>query len=439
MRLSSVTALLACAAVSLTGCIETGITPDPPRQDDPVDEEEPTGGEKGLEIPDGIPIGGVKGTICAEPEVGLEGAIVAVEHEWGVSRVATDAEGGFVLDELPAGPHVLVVSHDAYNTQLAVDVPRNEVITVIDEECIDDCGIPVPCMGLKEAVDRLHARIEAGPDGTVEITNVGSKYSICLDEWSVVFSDYSQDAILGQDPGITLGPGESHVFDYAQDVYDQDGTATEAWWCVEQFQVIDSGVPYSYNGSLAPDILFGYVQDRTDTNVNGVEDHADVNFEGRIQTQLNIWNTERVQSILLVGRKRTVARLEDVDDTATLTVEARNLGQRPLSGSVFETVPRGFIVLDTSPPGVVTVLETGDTTIRWDVDLEGAEPVEGDQAIYDEAWLSYTIGVDKDDRREGRIEGTGVYGSWVDTWDRDQGSWSEPLILEVCPEGVDEQ
>jgi len=443
MRARSVTpvptlALSVLVAVGV-GCSEYGVSPEERPSEDPLTEEDPTGGVEPDPIPDDVLRGGIQGTICAEPELGLQGAAVRVEHAWGVAEVATNAEGFFILQDLPAGEHVLVVTHELYQTQLTVEVPPNEVATVLDDTCVDDCGTPVPCMGLAEAFDRDHAQVVAGPGGTVEIANVGARYDICLEPWMVVISQGSQDAIVGQDPRIVLSPGERHVFDYAVDVYGDQGD--EAWWCVEERQVIDSGVYYDYNGSLAPDILFDLVQDRTDTNFNDVEDHADVNSQGRIQSQLNIWDTQVWHPIVLVGRERSLFRLETPEDTATVKVQALNLGHLPVETTVFEVVPPGFDVLGAQPAAVITSESNGSTTISWQIALEAGVPQLEDQAIYDIAELSYTVGVNADEPCQGRCEGSGVMASWVDDWRRAQQSFSEPLILEVCPEaaGVEAQ
>lgn len=416
--------------LGLLGCSEYGVSPEPPQVDPIVEEEEPGGGVRSDPIPESVPVGGVQGTICNQPEQGLRGAVVMVEHAWGLAQTSTDEEGYFKLDALPAGRHVLVVRHPGYNTQIVVDVPRNEVATVLSDDCVDDCGVPVPCLGLAEAVDRGAVLIMAGPDGTVEIQNTSPRHSICLQEWAVIKSLGSQDAIVGQDPGLRLEPGDVHVFDYAVDVFGDKGR--EAWWCVEEQQVIADGVRYAYNGSLAPDMLWDWIHDRTDSNYNNVEDHEDVNFERRIQTQVNVWSTQDWHPIVLVGRTRSLVRLEHADDTAQVVVEASNLGQLPTEADVFEVVPPGFQVVTTEPQAIVTSEQDGSTTLRWTLTLDGAQPVDGDQAIYDVRRLTYTI-TPGEEPCIGRCEGNGVYAIWRDAWRRAQDASSEPLIIEACP------
>lgn len=416
--------------VLTTGCSETQFN-FPIEEEAPVEEEPNTVTPKSDPIPEGVPIGGVNGTICAEPEKGLEGAIVFVEHEFGVAQTATDEEGYFELEALPAGRHVLVVRHAIYNIQIIVDVPQNEVATVMSDECVDDCGIPVPCLGLAEAVDRGVVSIRAIEDGEVEIRNTGEDYDVCLEEWVIVRSPGSQDAILGQEPRVVLRPGQVQRIGYAVDVFGDVGD--EAWWCVEERQMIASGVRYVYNGSLAPDLLFNWVRDRTDANFNGREDHAEITPQNRIQSQENIWTAEEQHPIFLVGRARSLHRFEDPLDTEVVNVEVINLGQVAGSTQVYEIIPEGFSVSSVSPPAELTSEPNGDTLMKWDVTLAGAISIEDAQAQYDRAYLNYTLGLEEE-HCEGRCVGKGVYATWTDSYRRPQESFSEPLILEVCPE-----
>lgn len=423
--------LLGLSFTALSACSETALRPDPEPTVDPREEEDPSGGTRIDPVPEGIPVGGVQGTICNQPEVGLEGARVLVEHPWGVAQTVTNEEGYFSMEGLPAGKHVLVVTHAEYNTQLVIEVPRNETSTVLDDECVDDCGVPVPCLGLAEAVDRGAVSLMAGPSGTVYIENTSSRFDICLDEWVVMKSLGSQDAIIGQEPSVVLEPGDLHIIDYAVDVFGDMGD--EAWWCVEEKQVIAEGVRYTYNGSLAPDILWNYIHDRTDTNYNGTEDHADVNFDNRIQTQTNVWSTQNWHPIVLVGRSRSLARLETPDSSATIRIDASNLGHLPTQTYVYEVVPPGFVVTDTVPEAFVVSEQDGSTTLRWDVTLDGAQPIQDAQAIYDVAKLYYTVMSPEVDPCIGRCEGSGAFATWTDAWGVSQSSASEKLVIEVCP------
>ena len=97
LRLVTLTAVTALASV---GCSEYRVRPEIEDEVPLPDTDDPDGGVKDSPFPDDVLLGAAQGTICAEPDVPLEGAIVRVEHEFGVSEVATDAEGFFRFDEL---------------------------------------------------------------------------------------------------------------------------------------------------------------------------------------------------------------------------------------------------------------------------------------------------------------------------------------------------
>jgi hypothetical protein len=418
------TALL---CIVLAGCSDYGVTP---RVADIAEPTLPGDDEGGVdvEIPDNVATGGVEGVICATEFGGLAGAVVLVEHEWGVAQTATDDEGRFGLYGLPAGEHVLVVIGAEYRTTMHVVVPPFDVAHVRTEDCGDPCDVPVPCVGLAEAMDRGAADITYD-FGNIEIRNTSDDLEICLTEWLVVISDTSQDAAVGQEPYVRLGPGQSHLFPYSTDVY--GGMGDEAWWCVERTQRTLAGAAYEYNGSLLPDLLFDYVHDRTDVNRSGLEDHAEAVEDG-IQAQVNIWDTEIANPVVLVGREQSLIRLSESKPDKRVVVQVRNLGQRRGSTRVVEVVPPGFAVSNPQPPAQLATLPDGSTELTWQVELQGAVQTQDEPTDYQQVELSYTLGRGDSDC-DGRCEGSGLVADWRDTATRPWQSFSEPLIIEVCP------
>lgn len=393
----------------------------------PEDTDEPTGGEEA--IPEDVPRGALQGHVCEDASGGLEGATVTLEHPWGVARTATDAEGYFLLEGLPVGEYVVEVTAGAFRRTLPVTVVEAETATIETAECLELCEFAIPCMGLSEAMDRGIAEVFASGGGDITISNLSDEHSICLDEWLVVTSDVSQDATIGQDPGTRLAPGQYRVFPPALDVF--GGESDRAWWCVEHFQGMTRGARYDYNGSLAPRLVFDWIHDRTDTNGNFVEDHAD-DLDYTPIAQWNIWNTQEAQPIVMVGRERDLHRLVDAEDRVRVTVQAWNLGQQPAVTSVTEVVPAGFIVSQVSPAARIVDLGEDGTSLTWEVELEAAESLTGAQAIYDIRDLSYTLERDLDQPCEGRCVGRGAVGTFIDLVGETWQSRSEPLIIEVC-------
>ena len=409
----------------LAGCSEYGVTPNAslvePDVDQPqVDPPDP--------IPEHVATGGVQGMICEHEFSGLAGAEISVEHEWGVAKTATNAAGEFELLGLPVGQHVLVVVSPEYRTTIQVDIPAYDITQVRTRECGDPCDVPVPCVGLAEALDRDAAEIEYF-GGNIEVTNISADLEICLAAWIVVLSDTSQDAAVGQEPMARIRPGGTHTFPYAVDVFGGEGD--EAWWCVERSQSTLSGAPYTYNGSLLPQVVYNWVADRTDANRNGAEDHSEYGEDGII-SQENIWNTEIDNPIVMVGREHTLVRLSDSRPEQTVVVQAWNLGQRSGSATVTEIVPPGFAVSNPEPAAQISTLPDGSTELRWQVTLRGAIQFEGARTDYDMVDLTYVIAKGDTDC-DGRCQGMGVQADWRDTATRPWTSHSEPLVIEVCP------
>ncbi|MFK7927862.1 MAG: carboxypeptidase regulatory-like domain-containing protein [Myxococcota bacterium] len=414
------------------GCSETSVTPVPVVPDDDTSEDVVVT-PKPDPIPDGVPRGGVKGLICLDKDSPVPGARVALEHEWGVAEANTDAEGNFSLENLPVGSYVLIVQTPEYSDQIPVEVPPNEYSWVETTDCLINCDIPVPCVGLAEAFDRGGAAVYYNEAGAIEVINTSEDLEICMDDWMVVFSETSQDATFGQRDPVRVGPGASTEAGYAHDVYKPEGAdENQAWWCVEREQYTQAGSEYTYNGSLTPDLLYELIRYRTDVNSSLIEDHEEI-VEGQyIQSQMNVWNTEIQSAIILVGRQRSLVQLRRPDSVATIVVEATNLGQKAGRAVVSEDVPAGFDVFGVSDGGVVSQRRDGGFTINWSVNIAGAVPRDNAHATYSTHELTYQISRSTDECM-GRCPGYGVTAQWGP-----HASASEPLIIEVCetPEGT---
>lgn len=423
------TLMATLASLSLLGCIDYELTPDPEGElpsDEPDDRAEPRGDEDPL--PPGTPTGGLHGRICATADQGLAGVQVMLEHEHGVSRTLTNASGEYHLADVPAGNYTLVIESPDYAAQIPVLVSPNEDVELSHPECDDMCEIPVPCVGLAEALDRQGAQLRFGQ--SMELHNLSSDLDICIDEWMVAFSDDSQDMVFGTAEPAYVAPRRSQSFPYSVDVF--GGLGDAAWWCVERWQSTAPGSDYTYNGSLRPNRLMDLVVDRTDYNRSGIEDHVDV-FDGQLQTQHNLWNTIAEHPVLLVGRERSLVRLAGPGSRPTLRVQVRNLGQQPGVGQVVERVPPGFTVSHIDPPAQVQTLDGGATQLTWQVEVDAAEPDFTYQrpTRYHDVELTYRLSLGEPDC-QGRCEGEGLTATWRDLDSRPWRSRSEPLIIEHC-------
>jgi SAM-dependent methyltransferase len=146
MSLRPVLTLLSLAMLSACPP-DQGINPIPDNPDDPKDDTDTfhTGDVDTDPIPDDVLTGGVKGRICAPSGWRyIVGARVSVEHQWGVASTFTDADGWFVLDNIPAGEVVVTVDKGSFHTFFNVLISPNEVITLAEDECLrDDLNIAV--------------------------------------------------------------------------------------------------------------------------------------------------------------------------------------------------------------------------------------------------------------------------------------------------------
>jgi hypothetical protein len=141
MMRSIVPTILAFFVLLLGGCPENQIVPQKDTTTVPEDTGDTTDPEDTAtnNIPDDVLTGGIMGRICAPSQhVYVADAKVSIEHEWGVTTTHTDADGFFILKDIPAGTYVVVVTKGSFQTHFEVFVPANEIIELAQEECFDD-------------------------------------------------------------------------------------------------------------------------------------------------------------------------------------------------------------------------------------------------------------------------------------------------------------
>ena len=134
--------------VLLGGCSETVFTSIPTKVLLPSEEivTEPEAiGEGDPKIPDGVEVGGVQGRICAPSQNQyVADAKVMIEHQYGVSYTFTDADGYFLLDNIPEGTYRALVQKGSFQTFFDVYIPPNEIIELAEEEClVNDLNVAV--------------------------------------------------------------------------------------------------------------------------------------------------------------------------------------------------------------------------------------------------------------------------------------------------------
>jgi hypothetical protein len=128
-RLAFVTVLAAgCSEYNMTSSQSTDGPPGP-QEDTEVDG-------------DGDPVptegaGGIRGRICSPSEHAyVVGAEVYVETDDGLISTVTDGDGWFLLENVPAGDHTVMVEKGSFHTTFDVTVEADEVTELAEEECL---------------------------------------------------------------------------------------------------------------------------------------------------------------------------------------------------------------------------------------------------------------------------------------------------------------
>ena len=203
----------------------------------------------------------------------------------------------------------------------------------------------------------------------------------------------TQDAVLTVQ---TIPAGGSVLYSYGEHVI-QGFLSEPAWWCSEEFQFVQAGIPFRVGGETLPFALRPVVGKE---HYDGPENN----------TQTDVWTHLRTNATVVVGKEPLWTQLDgSAGETIDVTIDATNIAVFTFEdgitndvnvthGAIEDVVPAGWSVEAGSystPPD--EIVENGDHshTLRWFVDLRAAlesdsnDPM--DPTPYETVTQSYTL------------------------------------------------
>jgi hypothetical protein len=298
------------------------------------------------------------------------------------------------------------------------------------------CEDPSGCISLAEAYDKGDALLSLSSRSAIQVENIGQQ-PICLDSWNTYLGTGTQDGIAGFRDPREVQSGEVVSLFYDKDIF-QEGFDQDwgGWWCIEHNQYTAGGEIFEFIGAEAPPSLLEFVVNRTDVDEDGEEDHSDSlwgsesSSEG-VVTQELIWDKVATEPVVIVGRTQSYFALRE-GESATVTLQAINIGRVFSYGAIEEIVPAGLAASDFSvAPAKTEALGDGSVRYTWAAKLEPAidstSPYE--PSTYAAANISYTITMES---CQGRIIGYAPSVSWSESDGMSWTGYGSALIAECC-------
>ncbi|MFT7519247.1 MAG: glutaredoxin [Kiritimatiellia bacterium] len=106
------------------------------------------------------------------------------------------------------------------------------------------------------------------------------------------------------------------------------------FWCSQYGTNLVTGTSYSSFGAWMPQDMRSFIQDETDVDGDGVEDHVDWHAEYGVRSQYNVWNYQKTRAAVVIGKLA-----HSTDDG---TVKIQNRGAVATHADAYDTVPYGF-------------------------------------------------------------------------------------------------
>jgi hypothetical protein len=309
------------------------------------------------------------------------------------------------------------------------DVTANGTKLSCGFDCEEQCGDYEPVDGCYTGWQALALGIltaEVTAEATLTYFNSGA-HDVCLDSF-MAFDTVkgSQGAILGETGGAYGGEyripagGSLDTF-FGSYTTDNNAYAPhlgeDAFWCVESGTPMPVGGSYLGWGALAPDDIRELINNSSDLDLDGIEDHLDYE-RAAVMTQHNVWDYQEAHAAVMIGK---LAHSEPGVITVDLHVE--NRGAVATTAVITDVIPAQWELVGCSdaPDGMVTV--DGTTELTWNVTLGGCTD---DCAIVESADITcdirYLLPVDAD-----IIELPAANAAYFDGSD-DEVSWSGPAV-----------
>ncbi|MFT4622136.1 MAG: hypothetical protein ACI8PZ_000792 [Myxococcota bacterium] len=312
------------------------------------------------------------------------------QHPWDFDGDSSVATGG--------GQQALVGSDESYGDVVVfATVTAQGTKPSCGFDCEQVCGDYVPegdCYSPWDAFALGILTAESTDTGVLTVSNSGD-YDVCLDgSWSM------WDALGTQ--ALTIGNSDSGLdeyrvpaggtLDFFYGSWTTDNGVEERylgenpWWCYQRGVYFTVGIGYDMLAALLPDDFREFIEDDSDWDADGVEDHVDWASVYGVQTQSNMWDYQGAHAVGIIGKKAASTG----SGTIATTLRAQNGGEQDLLGGVVtDTVPANWeLVACDIPADSVVDNDDGSTSLSWDVAIDGCE---SDCLLIDEVTITCEV------------------------------------------------
>lgn len=246
-------------------------------------------------------------------------------------------------------------------------------------DCHSECAPFEPedgCLTQSQAIALGVVSVSTSGTGAFTVSNSHPTWDICLDGYVMYDNVGTQAIFVGEEEegmDFRIPANSSSTFYYGSWTTNngsfQPYLGSWSIWCFQQGTVLGSHQGYLTLGAMIPAGIAALVQNDTDLDGDGVEDHVDyVSYSG-VQTQYNVWDYQNTHAALAVGKLASDAG----DGTVTIDYSVTNRGALRGDGTLTDTLPAWWVVesCDVAPSQTVNADHT--TTLSWAVSVEGCD------------------------------------------------------------------
>jgi uncharacterized repeat protein (TIGR01451 family) len=235
-----------------------------------------------------------------------------------------------------------------------------------------------------EAWAKGYANISQTISATYTVKNKGP-VNIIIDEYVMLLSpspanpsedlpgydDETQDGVLTTT--YTISPGYSFVYNYG------DYLNPPLWWCTEETEWVNSGVPITLGGEILPYDMIQIVKNPNEF------------------TQETLYYYMNNNPTLIIGKRPLWKEIANIGDVVDITLEITNIGFLDANYVVVtDTIPSNYSYDPTSftkTPSSITNNPDGSTTLKWKIAKiqAGVKTPPNEPTIYSTEYIGYKL------------------------------------------------